>query len=109
MMNTIAAYLVRTYHMPNTSNIIEQFSQKLAVCLHESYMTPIPYLDIHRARKERKIIQSIQSRIKKENYVLRVTDKSGIFYLSHASDYDRKVEAYRQKTGAYVELDCDPL
>ena len=72
-------------------------------------MAPISYLDIYRARKERKIIKSIQSRIKKENYVLRVTDKSGIFHLGHASDYDRKAEAYRQKTSAYVELDCDPL
>ena len=109
MMNTVTAYLVHTYYMPNTSIIITQFSQKLAACLHESYMAPISYLDIHRARKERKIVQSIQSRIKKGNYVLRVTDKSGIFHLSHASDYERKAEAYRQKTGAYVELDSDPL
>ena len=109
MMNTIAAYLVRSYHMPNTSNIIEQFSQKLAACLQESYMAPISYLDNHRTRKGRQIIRSIQSRIKKENYILRVTDKSGIFHLGHASDYDLKAEAYRQKTGAHVELDCDPL
>ena len=73
MMNTITAYLVRIYYMPNTSNIIEQFSRKLAACLHKNYMAPMSYLDIHPARKE------------------------------------RKAEAYRQKTGAYVELDCDPL
>ena len=31
------------------------------------------------------------------------------FTWVHASDYERKAEAYRQKTGAYVELDYDPL
>ena len=95
MMNTITAYLVHTYYMANTPNVIAQFSQKLAACFHESYMAPISYLDIHRARKQRKIVTSIQSRIKKGNYVLRVTDKSGIVHLSHASDYEQKAKAYR--------------
>jgi hypothetical protein len=109
IMNTITAYLIRVYHMPNTSTIIKQFSQQLATCLHDRYMTPISYLNIYRARKERKIIKSIQSRIKKANYILRVTDKSGIFHLGHATDYEKKSEAYRQKTGAYIELENDPL
>ena len=38
-----------------------------------------------------------------------MTDKSGIFHLGHVADYDEKVEAYRQKTRAYVELASDPL
>jgi hypothetical protein len=38
-----------------------------------------------------------------------VTDKSGIFHLGHAKDYEQKSEAYRQKTGAYIELENDPL
>jgi hypothetical protein len=109
MMNTITAYIVRVHHIPNTSNIIGQFSQKLAACLHEKYMASLSCLDIYRARKERKIMKSNQSRVKKENYILRVTDKSGIFHLADASDYERKAEAYRQKTGAYVELESDPL
>ncbi len=109
IMNTVTAYLVRVYHMPNASAIIKQFSQQLATCLHDRYMAPISYLNIYRARKERKIIKSIQSRIKKANYILRVTDKSGIFHLGHATDYEQKAEAYRQKTDAYIELESDPL
>jgi hypothetical protein len=109
IMNTVTAYLVRVYHMPNTSNIIKQFSQQLAMCLHDRYMAPISYLNIYRARKERKIIKSIQSRIKKANYILRVTDKSGIFHLSHVTDYEQKAEAYHQKTSAYIELESNPL
>ncbi len=109
VMNTIRAYLVRVYHMPPTATIIKQFSQQLATCLHDRYMAPISYLNAYRAKKEKKIIKSIQSRIKKANYILRVTDKSGIFHLSDVTDYEQKEEAYRQKTSAYIELESNAL
>jgi hypothetical protein len=67
------------------------------------------FLDAHRARKELKLMKTIQFRLKKYKYILRVTDKSGIFHLAHATDYERKAEAYRQKTPAYIELENDPL
>jgi ribulose bisphosphate carboxylase small subunit len=109
IMDTITTNLVHTYHMPNTSTIIKQFSQQLATCLHEQYTVPISYLDVRRARKEWKLMKSIQFRLKKENYILRVTDKSSIFHLGHAIDYERKAQAYQEKTGAYIELENDPL
>jgi len=109
IMDTVAPYLVRIYHLPNSSTIIKQFSQALATCLYERYMTPISYLNTYRARKELKLIKSIQYRIKKEKYILRLTDKSGIFHLGHAKDYEQKAEAYHQKTGAYIEFESDPL
>ncbi len=108
-MDTVTPYLVHVYHMPNSSNIIGTFSEALATCLYDRYMAPISYLNVHRTRKEWKLIKSIQSRIKKEQYVLRVTDKSGIFHLGTKLDYEQKVEAYRQKTGAYIELESNPL
>ena len=110
-MNTITPYLIRAHHIPNTSIIIKQFSQQLETYLDQRYMSSssLSYLDIHRTRKELKLIKSIQFRIKKEKYILRVTDKSGIFHLGHAKDYEQKAEAYRQKTGAYIELESDPL
>ncbi|CAF2150724.1 unnamed protein product [Rotaria magnacalcarata] len=46
---------------------------------------------------------------KKGNHILRETDKSGIFHVVHSVDYEKKAEAYRQKTGAYIELDSNPL
>jgi hypothetical protein len=95
--------------MSNTSTIMKQFSQQLETRMHEQNMAPLSYLNIYRARKELKLMKSIQSQIKKENYVLRVTDKSDIFHLGHAKDYEQKAEAYRQKTGAYIELENDPL
>jgi hypothetical protein len=95
IMNIITTNLAHTYHMPNTSNIIKQFSQQLAICLQEQYTIPISYLDIRRARKEK--------------YILRVTDKSNIFHLGHSTDYEQKAQAYQEKTGAYIELESDPL
>jgi len=108
-MNTVTAYLISVYQMSNTSTIIKQFSQALATRLHDRYMAPISYLNAYRARKELTLMKSIQFRLKKAEYVLRVTDKSGIFHLGHATDYEQKAEAYRQKTGAYIELENNPL
>jgi hypothetical protein len=66
-------------------------------------MAPLSYLNIYRARKELKLMKSIQFRIQKGNYILRVTGKSGIFHLGHVKDYEQKAEAYRQKTWAYID------
>ncbi len=77
--------------------------------MHEQTIAPLSYLNIYRARKELKLIKSIQFRIKKSKDILRVTDKSGIFHLGYAKDYEQKAEAYRQKTGAYIELENDAL
>ncbi len=38
-----------------------------------------------------------------------MTDKSGIFHIGHAKDYEQKAKAYRKKTQAYIELTTDPL
>jgi hypothetical protein len=38
-----------------------------------------------------------------------VTDKSGVFHIGEKSDYDKKVEIYQLKTGAYIELLLNPL
>ena len=95
IMNNVTIHLGRLYRMPRTSTMIEHFSQQLFMYL--------------RARKELKLIKTIQFRLKKHKYILRVTDNSGIFHLAHATDYERKAEAYRQKTAADTELDNDPL
>jgi hypothetical protein len=108
-MDTVTDYLVRVHHMPNTSPIIKQFIQQIETHLHEQYIAPLSYRDVYRTRKEFKLIKSIEAKLKKGKYILRFTDKSGIFHLSHASDYEQKAETYRQKTGAYMELESDPL
>ena len=59
--------------------------------------------------KNLKLIKSIDTTLRKAKYVLRFTDKSGIFHLGYATDYEQKAKAYRHKTGAYIELESDPL
>ena len=54
-------------------------------------------------------MKAIQWRLKKNKYILRMTDKSGIFHLGHAQDYEQKAQAYRDKTQAYIELSTNPL
>ncbi|CAF3391948.1 unnamed protein product [Rotaria sp. Silwood2] len=75
----------------------------------ERYMAAIFYLEIYRARKELKRMKSIQHRLKKGKYILRVTDKSGIFHIGYTIYYDKKVRSCRQKTGAYIELESNPF
>jgi hypothetical protein len=90
-------------------SIVCPVQQQSAICLREQHMSPLPYLNINRAQKEHKLMKSIQHSLKKGKYILRVTDKSGIFHIGHAKDYEQKAEAYRQKTKAYIELASDPL
>jgi hypothetical protein len=54
IMNTVTPYLLRVYHMLNTSTIIKQFSQQLETCMHEQYMASVSYLNIYCAHKELK-------------------------------------------------------
>lgn len=108
-MNAIIPYLVRVYHVPVNATIIESFSKQLKLYLCKRYMTPLSYLDMYRVQYELKLIKSIRYKLKKGNYLLRVTDKSGIFHIGHATDYEKKAESYRQKTGAYIELTSNPL
>jgi len=108
-MNAISSYLFRIHHIPSTLPIVKQFSQQIETYLQQQYMVRLSYLDVHRTRKELELMKSIASSLKKGKYMLRVTDKSGIFHISHTKDYQQKAEAYRQKTGAYIELENDPL
>ncbi len=50
-------------------------------------MAPLSYLNIIRARKEFQMMKSIQHSLKRGKYILRVTDKSGIFHIGHTKDY----------------------
>ncbi len=95
--DTVTSYLARVHHIPNSSPVIKQFIQEMETRLNQRYMAPLSYRDIYRTRKEFKLIKSIESKLRKGKYILRYTDKSGIFHLGHAADYEQKAEAYRPK------------
>ncbi|CAF3053269.1 unnamed protein product, partial [Rotaria sp. Silwood2] len=93
-------YYGPNYTRPNQSYLpFYKYQQKqvqqehkniMNIHLFERYMTSICYLEIYRVRKELKRMKSIQHRLKKEKYILRVTDKSGIFHIGHTIYYDKK-------------------
>jgi hypothetical protein len=60
IMDTVTSHLVHIHHMPPTATIIGRFSEQLATYLVNEHMAPISYLNIHRARKEWKLVKSIQ-------------------------------------------------
>jgi hypothetical protein len=47
--------------------------------------------------------------LKRNKLILHETDKSGVFHVGQASDYERKATLYRMKTGAYEELPSNPF
>lgn len=104
MMNTISQHLIRSYHIPHSSLVIKEFSQRLESYLYQMYTLPLSYLDTYRIRKEFHTLKAIQYRLRTQKFILCVTDKSGIFHLGHAKDYERKAQAYREKTQAYIQL-----
>ena len=59
-MNTLIPYLVRIYHILQTSTVIKQIAQHLQMYLDQVYLTPISYLSIYRARKELQLMKSIK-------------------------------------------------
>ena len=109
IMNVISSHLVTQHHIPYSSTVIKQLSQQWKACLNERYMAYLSYLSIDRAIKEWHLVKSILRKVNKSKLILRVTDKSGIFHIGHAADYEKKALAYQEKTKAYIELPDNPL
>ncbi|CAF1400977.1 unnamed protein product [Adineta ricciae] len=78
----------------NTNSSLPTFQRNLTIC---------------HIKAKRQSIQATKCRLKKYNQILRVTDKAGIFHFGDTKDCKRKAGAYRQKAGAYVELETNPL
>ncbi len=95
--------------IPSTSPLYKFYSDHLRTYLLDLYMTPLPLIDQLRARRELKIVKSIQRKLKKYKLILRETDKSGVFHIGRAIDYKQKAAKYRQDTGAYEELNVNPF
>ncbi len=57
-----------------------------------------------------KICRSLEKKLEKSNIILRKTDKSKVFHMGNAHDYEEKVKQYMAKTDAYESLgDKNPL
>jgi len=108
-MKKIKEFLSENRHMPQSLPVFKQYAKQLHDCLNLRYRTPLSFIDQIRTRQEYNIINSIRQKLKKAKLILRETDKSGVLHIGRAKDYERKAAIYRSKTGAYIELNFNPL
>ena len=108
-MTKIVCYLVEHCRVPRSSSIIQQFSNRVKHFLERCYSTSLELNDEVRARKELALVKSIRHKLNKAKLILRRTDKSNVFHVGQARDYEEKAKAYRNKTGAFQELVGNPL
>ncbi|CAF4354371.1 unnamed protein product, partial [Adineta steineri] len=66
-------------NLPLTSPLYKMYSDRLRTYLLQRYMTPLPLIDQLRARRDLKLVKSIQRKRKKYKLILRQTDKSSVF------------------------------
>ena len=109
LKNKITPYLVSNYHIPLISPIFKLLFNDVKNLLTRFYMNSLPVKEEKRIQREQKLIESIKTKLVDFNLVLRQTDKSRVFHIGQAIDYDLKAAAYRTKTGAYIELSYNPL
>lgn len=82
-----------------------QAFQVLRQLLFECYSKSIPKKLELRAKQEKQIVRSIQRVLmQRSDVVIRRTDKSKVFYIGQAVDFERKAQEYMSKTNAYEEI-----
>ena len=104
-ISTIVKKCLEDHGMSTFDQRAKQAFQELKKFLHNLYSKPLPKALALRAKREYKTIQSIQQLLyQRPDIVLRRTDKSKVFYIGKASDFEQKTEEYMLKTKAYEEI-----
>lgn len=84
---------------------IKEFSIDLENLLKHLHTKKLSRKLLRRAKREHKLIIKIRQYLHRNpQVILRRTDKSKVFHLGDASDYQRKVLQYMHETEAYEEL-----
>jgi hypothetical protein len=82
-----------------------QAFQELEHIFHKCKSKKLPKKLKNRAQREYKLVQHIRRLIRQRpDIVIRRTDKSKVFYIGKAADFERKAEEYMLKTEAYEEI-----
>ena len=93
------------HRIPSTDQRAKQTFEELQSILYNLLSRPIPRKLRQRSQYEYKIVQSIRRLLKRRpDVVIRRTDKSKVFYIGKAIDFERKAEEYMLKTEAYQEM-----
>ena len=108
-MDKIGPYLLRKYNIKGEYHVMKDLSDQLKNQIHSQYAASLSSRDVIRAREDFRIMRSIRRKLKKQKLIIRITEKSNLFYVGRAIDFEKKVQAYREKTNAYQELTSNPL
>ncbi|CAF1440935.1 unnamed protein product [Adineta steineri] len=107
--NKVENHLTKYQNIPRRASIFTQYSNHLANHLNQSYFAPICYKDQLQAQEQARIAKSIRNKIKKKQLILRITDKSKIFYIGSKIEYEKKAVKYFSDTNAFAELTNNPF
>lgn len=73
--------------------------------IHDIYSKPLPKHLYRRALNEYRLLRSICRLLRRRpDVVVRGTDKSKVFYIGKAEDFERKAREYMMKSAAYEEM-----
>ncbi|CAF1083665.1 unnamed protein product [Didymodactylos carnosus] len=109
LMNKILKFFSENHYMPRSLPIFKQYAAQLHDCLVLRYTASLSFTDQIQARREFNLTKLIRRKFKRNKLILRETDRSGVFHVGRASDYEKKAAMYRIKTGAYEELHSNPF
>ena len=104
-ISTIVKNCLKDHNISTTDAKAKQAFQELEHLLSELYSKPLPTSLALRSQQEYKIVRSIQQLLHcRTDIVIRRTDKSKVFYIGKAIDFERKAQEYMSKTEAYQEI-----
>jgi hypothetical protein len=105
----VEKHLSEQQHIPRTAPIMKQYAGQLLDYLNQSYFAPMPYKDQLLAREQGHLARAIRDKVRKQQLILRQTDKSNHFYVGSKVTFETKVAAYFADTHAFVQLTDNPL
>ncbi|CAF3979804.1 unnamed protein product, partial [Adineta steineri] len=104
-VSTIVKDCLQDNRISITDQRANQAFEALELIFREYQSKNVPKKLKIRAQREYKIVQYVQRIIRqRSDIVIRRTDKSKVFYIGKAADFERKAEQYMLKTEAYEEI-----
>ncbi|CAF2215847.1 unnamed protein product [Rotaria magnacalcarata] len=104
-ISTIVKNCLKDHCIPTTDTRVKQAFQELKHLLSELYSSPLPRSLAVCSQQEYKFVRSIQQLLHcRTDIVIRRRDKSKVFYIGKAIDFERKAEEYMLKTEAYQAI-----
>ena len=104
MINTIKEFF-RQHCFYISEKRLQEFSIDLKQLLQHLYTKKVARKLYIRSKREHKLIVGIRRYLhQNQHIILRRTDKSKVFHLGDANDYQEKVLQYMQDTEAYEEI-----